>query len=300
MKRFRWTSALVLFGLGLPLVATADTTPGTPEPTFPPAVEHTPLEIVREGFDRVLNYPSVRKTRLRVFRDGRMVSYRDFDVVYQRFEGQGHTLLRFTAPDYLRNEGLLIIEDGKGSSEAWLCQAAEKRPRRVGTYQKRDTFYGTDLTLEDLEHHVWEQFELRRLADRNENGRSFYVVEAIPPEDSQYTKLHIAVEKNRLALARVDFFRGAPPRPAKTLRVDLEGLSEENGYLKVRRFWMEQAGRDASTEAEFLRIDVDQAIARRVFSALRLQETGEDLLDLVKRLQSSESESVSSGSGDLP
>jgi len=63
---------------------------------------------------------------------------------------------------------------------------------------------------------------------------------------------------------------------------------------------MEQAGRDASTEVEFLRIDVDQAIARRVFSALRLQETGEDLLDLVKRLQSSESESGGLGSGDSP
>jgi len=300
MTLCRWLAALALFGLGLPLLATADATPDKSGAAVPAAVERTPLEIVKAGFDRVLSYPSVRSTRLRVFRDGRMVSYRDFDVVYQRFEGQGHTLLRFTAPDYLRDEGLLIIEDGEGSNEAWLCQPAEARPRRVGTHQKRDAFYGSDLTFEDLEHHVWEQFDLRRLTDRNEHGRSFYVVEAIPPQDSQYTKLNIAVEKNQLALARVDFFRGAPPRPAKTLRVDLEGLTEENGHLKVRRFWMEQAGREASTEVEFLRIDVDEAIARRVFSALRLQDKGEDLLDLVKRLQGSEPEVGGSGSGESP
>jgi len=43
----------------------------------------TPRAIVSAAFDRMFNFPSVRRAEFNVFRDGRLVTRRNFDVVYQ-------------------------------------------------------------------------------------------------------------------------------------------------------------------------------------------------------------------------
>jgi len=276
--------ALTLCFLGIPVGMAAEGTSFAAQAAAPSSIE-TPLHIVETAFDRMLNFPAVRTVRMEIFRNGRKVTYRAFDMVYQNDAGGGHTLLRFTGPDYLRDSAVLIVEKESGGNDAWLYQPQEGRMRRVSTHQKRDSFYGSDFTFEDFEHQRWSRYELRRLEDSSDNDRDFFVVEAIPPADSQYSKLYIWVEKERYALARMEFFHGTPARHVKTLRVDLEGLIEKDGHLDAKRLTIEQTGRDTSTELNVLRTETDFAIARRVFSTMRLEREGENLFDLVKRLQ---------------
>lgn len=249
------------------------------------AAPASPLAIVEAAFDRMFNYASVRSVGLRIHRSGRPPVLRSFDVAYARVEGRGRTLLRFTAPEYLRGSALLILEEPDGRNDHWIYQPSLRRPRRVIASHKGDSFFGSDLSYEDLEHHAWRRFRLTRRPDAREQGRPCFVIEAAPPEDSQYSKVVAFVERERLALLRLDFHRAGSAQPLKTLRIAPDEIVLVDGRLEPRRMWMRQQGRDAATEVVFERIRGDVAIAGEVFAAMRLERSGEDLFELVERLR---------------
>jgi hypothetical protein len=241
------------------------------------------LDLLRSAFERTLQAPGVRSVELRVHRGGKLVSRRAFDVAYRRDAGQARSLLRFTAPSYLRGQALLVLESPEGISDTWLYQAEERRPRRVGTAHKADSFYGSDLSFEELEHQRFEHFALRRLPDAEEAGLPCAVIEAVPQQESQYVRLVAWIDLARTAIARVDFYRGAGTEPAKRLRVSLDQVVEESGYLRIETMRIEQIGRDAWTEVVTERMEIDPAISADVFSAAFLEREGEDLYALVGR-----------------
>jgi hypothetical protein len=182
----------------------------------------------------------------------------------------------------------LIIEEPDGRNDTWIYQTDLRRPRRVLSGHKGDSFYGSDLSFEDLEHHDWRRFELRRLPDAVEQGRRAYVIEARTPSDSQYSKAVAVVERDRLALLRLDLFKSGSPEPVKSLELSPNEIEESNATLKPARMWVRQHGRDAATEVVFERIEGDPAITDSVFATMRLERSGEDLYQLVERLRKGE------------
>lgn len=250
------------------------------------AVEPSALEIVQTAFDRMFNYSSVRSVTLRIHRGGDRVTYRSFDVVYKKIDGRGRTLLRFTEPEYLRGNALLIIEEEDGRNDTWIYQRDLRRPRRVLAGHKGDSFYGSDLSFEDLEHHDWRRYQLQRLPDTVEQGAPAFVVEARTPSDSQYSRVVAVVEKERFALLRLDLFGASASEPIKSLVLAPNQIEKsESGNLKPASMWVRQHGRDASTEVVFDRIEDDPKIADSVFATMRLMKSGEDLYNLVERMR---------------
>jgi hypothetical protein len=247
------------------------------------ASEQNDRELLRDAFERTLHAPGVRSVELRVHRGGRLVSRRAFDVAYRRDAASARSLLRFTAPNYLRGHALLVLETPEGVSDTWLYQAEERRPRRVGTAHKADSFYGSDLSFEELEHQRFEHFELRRLPDATEGGVPCAVIEAVPQRDSQYGRLVAWIDRARTGVARVDFYRGSDAEPSKRLRVALGDAVEEAGFLRIQHMRIEQIGREAWTEVETSRMEIDPAISAEAFSASLLEREGEDLYALVGR-----------------
>jgi hypothetical protein len=247
------------------------------------APERSEHELLRDAFERTLHAPGVRSVELRVFRGGQLVSRRAFDLAYRRDDEHARSLLRFTAPNYLRGHALLVLETQGGESDTWLYQAEERRPRRVGTAQKGDSFYGSDLSFEELEHQRFEHFALRRLPDAEEAGAACVVIEAIPQRESQYGRLIAWIDRGRNGVARVDFYRGRDTEPSKRLRIALAGAVEEAGFLRIEHMRIEQIGRDAWTDVETSRMAIDPAISADVFSAALLEREGEDLYALVGR-----------------
>lgn len=276
----RFLAALIIGTLAL-----ARTGLGAPE-EIEDATEPSALEIVQTAFDRMFNYPSVRSVTLRIHRGGDRVTYRSFDVVYKKVDGRGRTLLRFTEPEYLRGNALLIIEEEDGRNDTWIYQRDLQRPRRVLASHKGDSFYGSDLSFEDLEHHDWRRYQLRRLPDAVEQGAPAYVVEARTPPDSQYSKAVAIVERERLALLRLDLFGASSSEPIKSLVLARDRIEKEaNGNLKPASMRVHQHGREASTEVVFDRIEDDPKIADTVFATMRLMKSGEDLYKLVERMR---------------
>ena len=247
------------------------------------APERGERDLLRDAFDRTLHAPGVRSVELRVYRGGRLVSRRAFDVAYRRDAENARSLLRFTAPNYLRGHALLVLETPESASDTWLYQAEERRPRRVGTAHKADSFYGSDLSFEELEHQRFEHFALRRLPDVLEGGVPCAVIEAVPQRASQYGRLVAWIDRTRNGVARVDFYRGSDVEPSKRLRVALGGVVEEAGFLRIQHMRIEQVGREAWTDVETSRMEIDPAISAEAFSASLLEREGEDLYALVGR-----------------
>lgn len=271
---------LALLGI-LALAGGTGAEPGAAEDATVPS----PFQIVQAAFDRMFNYPSVRTVTLRIHRQGDRVTYRSFDVVYKKVDGLGRTLLRFTEPEYLRGNTLLILEEEDGRNDMWIYQPKLRRPRRIMAGHKSDAFYGSDLSFEDLEHHDWRRFELRRLPDATAQGRGAFVVEARAPSDSQYSKLVATVEKQRMALLRLDLFKAGSDELIKFIELDAGEIEREDGILKPNRMLVRQHGRTAYTEVIFEQIEDDPDIADSVFAAMRIERSGEDLYRLVERLR---------------
>lgn len=278
--RSRAALALSLFGI------LALSGPGSSSPAEDGS-EPAALEVMQDAFDRMFNYPSVKTITLRIHRAGGRVMEREFDIVYKRVDGRGHTLVRFTRPEYLRDSAMLIIERPSGINDTWLYRPSDRRARRVSTAQRADPFFGSDLTFEDLEHHDWKSFDLKKRPNEIEQGRPCYVVEATPRGSSQYRKMTAWIERENLALLRVDFFQGGGASPVKTLTVDPAEIEIDDGLVKPRRIWLRQNGRDQATEVLFGRIETDTEITDRVFSLIRLEQSGRSLYDLVDRMSPS-------------
>ena len=67
------------------------------------------------------------------------------------------------------------------------------------------------------------------------------------------------------------------------MRVSLDGVEEEDGFLRIAHMRIEQLGRDAWTDVETARMTVEPAIPAEVFSASVLEREGDDLYALVTR-----------------
>lgn len=259
-----------------------------------PLVAHTndaPRELtalVQRAFDRTLHAPGVRSLELHVHRNGHLVSRRAFDLAYRRDASSARSLLRFTAPAYLRGHALLVIGTNDGTSDTWLYQAEERRPRRIAATHKADSFYGSDLSFEELEHPRFEHWSLRLLEPEGDADSNHVVVEATPLRESQYGKLVVWIDRSREAVARVDFHRSADAAPHKRLRISLDDAAEEDGFLRIAHMRIEQLGRDAWTDVETARMSVVPAIPAEIFSAAVLEREGDDLHALVTRRTPSE------------
>jgi len=241
------------------------------------------LAFLVRAYDRTLGAPGVRSIELSIHRGGRLVARRAFALAYRRTAEGSQSLLRFTAPSYLRGDALLVIDPGPGMSDIWLYQAEERRPRRVTSTHYADAFYGSDLSFEDLERPNFARWTLRSVRE-SDLSRDCDLVEGLPNGDSQYAKLLVWIDRRRDGVARIDFFRGADAEPAKRLTVMLDGASETSGYLHVPRLRIEQIGREAWTDITVTRMEIDPGIPAALFSAAALERESEDLHAVASRL----------------
>ena len=264
MKR-SWSVWLALLGILFPFAASASED----------ASDLTAL--VQRAFDRTLHAPGVRSLELRIHRGGRLVSRRAFDLAYRRAADGAQSLLRFTAPTYLRGHALLVLGTPGGTSDTWLYQAEERRPRRVGVTHKADAFYGSDLSFEELEHQQLRSLvaaparRRRRVALRASSSR--------PRRDGNRSTGGSScgwIARGRRSRAWTSTVARTGSR---TSGCAYRSTTPEKrmGSSASHTWRIEQVGRDAWTDVETARMTVEPAIPAAVFSASVLERESEDL-----------------------
>ena len=117
--------------------------------------------------------------------------------------GNSKTLARFTDPPEVRGVGLLSINVGGAADRQWLYTPAINRVRRIAAQERRQRFFGTDFTNEDMAERVLDDFTYKLIGEGEViDGRKTYKIEARPvsPDKSQYAYVYIWVPQRHAVL----------------------------------------------------------------------------------------------------
>jgi len=85
---------------------------------------------------------------------------------------------------------------------------------------------GSDVSFEELERTPWERWQLATRGSETEGGRDCCVVEAVPQIESQFGRLLVWIDRERVGVARIDFYRPGALDPFKRLRIALADAAE--------------------------------------------------------------------------
>jgi outer membrane lipoprotein-sorting protein len=123
--------------------------------------------------------------------------------------GNSKTLVRFTDPPEVRGVGVLSINQGGVTDRQWMYTPAIRRVRRLAAQERRQRFFGSDFTNEDVSERVLDDFTYKLIGEGEViDGRKTYKIEARPvsPDKSQYAYVYIWVPKDAPYSALVEMY----------------------------------------------------------------------------------------------
>jgi len=123
--------------------------------------------------------------------------------------GESKVVLRFTAPAEVKGVALLIVNHPDRASDQWMWTPSLQRDRRIAFQDRSTRFFGTDFSFEDLEERDVNQYDYKMLGEETVDGAPCWKIEsrAKKTKSSQYTHVHLWVDKARYAFLRIESFK---------------------------------------------------------------------------------------------
>lgn len=173
-------------------------------------------------------------------------------------------VVKFTAPADIAGSAFLSVDAPDGSSESMVYLPALDRVRRIAGGQKREAFFGSDFSYEDIsglsgdigEDYVHELLEVR--------DGPVYVVEATPKEGASpaYERLVYTVPEETLVPSRIEFHRDGDLLKVMTI----DETTRIGDYVLPSDFRMETVAAGSFTTIEQRDVTVDEEIPDDVFT----------------------------------
>ena len=152
-------------------------------------------------------------------RRGRGMS-RKLQITRKQSNPPGRALLRFLAPYEIRKTSVLILENDGASDDLYVYLPATRTTRHLSANQRGDSFFGTDLSYEDIEPKYVEDYDARRVAaeDGEDGGCHPIELRARAHFESTYERMVSCIEEERGIILWTKFYqRGAV---VKRLEID--------------------------------------------------------------------------------
>jgi len=132
----------------------------------------------------------------------------------------GKALLRFLYPQAIRKTSVLVIENDEGNDDLYVYLPGIKITRRLSAAQRADSFFGTDLSYEDVEPKHGRDYEAVRIGEDRVAGLPCEVIEFRTREglETAYDKTVACIEPERALMLRMQFYKR--DEIDKTLHVD--------------------------------------------------------------------------------
>jgi hypothetical protein len=233
-----------------------------------------PEALVERAFANLYGFSSSQRIELRARQaDGKEFVRKARVLRRGSEEGLNRMLVRFVSPQDLRGVGVLLHERPDHSYDAFLYQPIYKMVRRISVAQRRDAFFGTDVTFEDLEAKRASQWAKRHLRTEAIAGRETSVIELSPDGfPSGYERVVGWFDRTRPIMLRAEFFRAG--KRVKVLEVDSDAVLDIDGHLVPSRMVF-RGERGSVTTLELSEIDLRDEIPDQSFSRGAL-EFGDD------------------------
>lgn len=183
----------------------------------------------------------------------------------------GKALLRFLAPATIRRTSVLVLENERAPDDLYVYLPGVRLTRHLSASQRSDSFFGTDLSYEDVEPKRVEDWEVAWADEGEAYDRPCALVELRVREglESAYERTRSCIERERAIILWSDFYRHGSV--LKRLEIDPEQVKlVGNRYIP---FLMTMTTPKMRSETRIITesYDLREAIPDELFSTWNLE-----------------------------
>lgn len=226
--------------------------------------ELTGRDIIQKVIDR--EAPKTTEVRVRMLLIDKNGKEREREFLsYSKDYPEGRkSVIKFEKPADVKGMGFLQIPHKKGEDEQFLFLPELKRVRRLTGSARRGSFFGSDLSYEDLEERDVDEDNHTLLREEKYENQDVYVVESTPKDSSstQYSKVIQWIRKDNYIPVKVEFYKD--DELIKELKV--EKIDKIDGYWTALKTKIRTIKSAHLTSVELMEIKNNKPISDDVFT----------------------------------
>jgi hypothetical protein len=182
----------------------------------------------------------------------------------------GKALVRFLEPPDVRRTSVLILENATTNDDLWVYLPALRMTRRISSSQRADSFFGTDLSYEDVEpKHADDYDVVPGSAAEDAAGCVVLDIRARPPFESTYERMLSCVEPERALIRWTDFYRKG--ERVKQLRMDPKSVKPIGERFIPFLITMETLRTRSRTEVRTQSYELVKKLDEKLFNTWNLE-----------------------------
>jgi len=181
-------------------------------------------------------------------------------------DGRVHSLGQILWPERLRGMTVFTIEAEGRSQDAFVYLPALKRTRRITTAQRGDSFFGTDVTYEDLERRRVSDYAIDGCTPDRSAGEPVYRIAARPVVRLGYDRIVFVVAVSDGSILETLYYRRDRAEPFRRITAPRSGMLSSGGHVLPTRLVVHNHAAGRTTEVRFADLVVSPALDPRLFS----------------------------------
>jgi len=230
-----------------------------------------PQALLARAFSNLYADDYIQKIELASRGQGGRPLVRTLQITRSQSEEPGKALIRFLEPFDIRRTSILLIEREAASDELFVYLPAIGITRRLSYAQRADSFFGTDLSYEDVEPKDAADWVATLAGGAEDAVPGCVVLDIVPREGiaSSYEKMRSCIVPDSGVIVWTDFYRKGVAR--KRLESDLGSVTvvgERHIPFVIR---MRPLGRDSETIVKTLSYEVAVDLPEALFSTWNLE-----------------------------
>ena len=222
----------LLLTLALPAAASE---PEDALPPWPQAFAMSAREILSRAFDNFYGCDLEEQLDFHVTTTSGQVMRHVAERIRKRIGGRTYDLFSIRGGTDRREYRSLRIQGRGGSDDLFAFVPDLMRVRRLTSAQRGDQFFGSNLSLEDLEVQFIERNELVGRATTLVEGEPAHIVTTHPLYDSGYDRADFFVAQSDYALLEIRFYHVGALEAYKVLHMPRAHTERQNGHVLPRR-----------------------------------------------------------------
>lgn len=250
-----------LFAVGL-LVLVAQTAEAAPDEVASQLLDRAFANLYADDYMQTLEL-STRAEAMRPLS-------RTLQIARKQSVRPGKALVRFLEPFDVRRTSVLILENDGSTDDLYVYLPALELTRRVSAAQRADSFFGTDLSYEDIEPKRAEDYVARRIVeDAGPEDCVRLEIRAAEGFESTYERMISCIEVERAIIRWTEFFRRG--RLVKRLEIDPASVEPVGDRFIPFLMTMRDARTGSETQVRTESYELTAEIPDRLFSTWNLQ-----------------------------
>jgi hypothetical protein len=238
------------------------------------AIPENPRRLLQSAFTNQYEVDSTATIELVIRNRSGQERRRNFETASKIIDDRMHSIGRLTYPEHLRGMTILQIEARDRSHDAFIYLPSSQSVRRGSTAQRGDSFFGTDVTYEDLERRYAKDYDIVDLSTGQIGGEPTHVVRARPHLPQSYHEVVFWLAQSDQAILQAHYFKRGAREPYRTISAPRASMQETGGHTLPTRLVVENLARGTTTEVSYHGLVINPDIDNRIFSIRTLEQKG--------------------------